>query len=127
MDNGREWSGMGVNGCENTWKWLGMDGNWGLSGKGCVFWLLNYNQNLSHPPGPHVTQGPGIVHQPGTDIGQSRSTGPHSTQGPNTCLGQTKVSPRSTGPPYHRVVSSPRSIVIPKTNKSVQRFFLKQI
>ena len=70
-----------------------------------VFWLLNYNQNLSHPPGPHVTQGPGIVHQPRTDIGQSRSTGPHSPQGPYTRPGQTTVSPRSTGPTSFRGTS----------------------
>ena len=70
-----------------------------------VFWLLNYNQNSSHPPGPHVTQGPGIIHQPRTDIGQSRSTGPHSTQGPYTRPGQTTVSPRSNGPPLYRRTS----------------------
>ena len=72
-----------------------------------VFWFLNYNQNSSHPPGPHVTQGPGNVHQPRTDIGQSRSTGPQPSQGPYTHPGQTVVSLRSTGPSIRRRASPP--------------------
>ena len=66
-----------------------------------VLLLLDHNRNYSHPPGPHVTQEPGTVHQPRTDIGQSWSSGPY------THPGQTTVSPRSTGPSIHRRASPP--------------------
>ena len=61
-------------------------------------WLLNNNRNLSRSPDPQPTQWSGLIHQPRTDTGQSRSFGPQPPQGHHAPLGQTAVSPRSNGP-----------------------------
>ena len=100
-----------------------------------VIWLLNYNQNLPHPPGPTSPRGQGSHTTPGQTLVNPDQLVPsppkgitpawdrqrsvpgqlaplvqedQPIRGPNASTVQTKIDPRSTGPPNHRVASSPR-------------------